>query len=99
LGSRGLPHLPDYRAYAPISGAERDFATSVALHAADPIPIGDEQGWFATPPTVQFVAVEPAPISDDSDVGVKSVDAFTNCGADVIEFTSKPVSVCHALNK
>jgi hypothetical protein len=88
-----------YCSYAPISGAERDFAPSVLLHATVPTPIDDEHDWFATPPTVQFVAVEAAPMSGEPDAGVKSVGALTNCGADVIEFASKPVAVRQLANE
>ncbi len=76
-----------------MSGAERTFAESVALHDAVPMPIIDEHGWFATPPTVHFVAVEPAPISGDPAAGTRLVGALANCGAAVIEFVSNPVAV------
>ncbi len=82
-----------------MSGAERDFPASMGLHVTVPIPIGDEHDWFATPPTVQFVAVEAAPTSGEPDAGVKSVGAFTNCGADVMEFASKPASVRQLVNE
>jgi len=79
--------------------APGELAESVGLHTTVPTPIDDEHDWFATPPTVQFVAVEAAPMSGEPDAGVKSVGAFANCGADVIEFASKPVAVRQLANE
>ena len=73
--------------------APGELAESVGLHITAPTPVGDEHDWFAAPPTVQFVAVEPAPSSGDPAAGVKSIGAFTNCGAAEIELASKPVCV------
>jgi hypothetical protein len=93
--TRALHGIRLYCSYAPISGAERTFAESVELHVDVTMPIIEEHDWFACPPTVQFVAVEPAPISGDPAAGARLLGAFTNSGAAAIEFASNPVAVRH----